>query len=345
MTRFQKTLTFLSSLFALFVFPWITFAHEVYVLDPATIAHDVSMNGPNPLSLIVTDFHQFILWAMIGVITISAVFLISITRAVEQALDPLLMRAKKYAPFVARITLGLSLLASAYYNGLFGPELALSVVFGHFAVLARVILFVIGFCITLGLFIRESTFVALVLYLVAVIMFHTYMLTYINYLGEIVLNMFLGGGLWSLDKYFGHGQGISLAKKLEPYAFPILRVLFGVALIYASWYAKLFHSLLALNVVTQYHLTNYFHFAPLFIVLGAMIVETLFGLFYVLGFEVRFTALFFSGFLILSLCFFGEVVWPHLILLGVNLVFLLHGYDKYSLTGRFFEKNRREPVL
>ena len=330
---------------ALFSLPLVSFAHEVYVLDPRTIAHDISMNGPNPLSLIVTDFHQFILWAIMGAILVGFVFCISIVQSFEKVLYPILMHAKKYAPFVARITLGVSLLASAYYNGLFGPELPLATVFGHFGVLVRMILFVIGSCITLGLFMRESTFVALVLYIIAVYVFHTYMLTYINYLGEIILNLFLGGGLWSLDAYFDHGQGLALAQKVEPYAFPILRVCFGVALVYASWYAKLFHSLLALNVVTQYHLTNYFPFTPLFVVLGALIVETLFGLFYIFGFEIRFTALFFSGFLILSLCFFGEVVWPHLILLGVNLVFFLHGYDAYSLEGRFFKRGKLEPVL
>lgn len=344
MKKLSRFLTFCASSLALVSIPWATFAHEVYVLDPKTIANDVSMNGPNPLSLIVTDAKQFSLWAMIGIITVLAIFFISISRALERALDPFLIRIKKYAPFVARLTLGLSLFASAYYNGLFGPELSLTSVFGHYAIAARIILFIIGSCITLGLFVRECAIIALVIYIAAVSVFHSYMLTYVNYLGEIILNLFLGGSIWSLDRFIGHGQGITLAKKLEPYAFPILRTLFGIALIYASWYAKLFHSLLALDVVTQYHLTNYFPFSPLFVVLGALIVETLFGAFYIMGFEIRFTALFFSFFLLLSLCFFGEVVWPHLILLGVNLTFLLHGYDHYSVEGRFLKKNH-EPVL
>jgi hypothetical protein len=121
--------------------------------------------------------------------------------------------------------------------------------------------------------------------------------------------------------------------------------LFGISALYASWYAKLFHSNLALNTVTDYHLTKYFHFSALFIVLGALIVESLIGFFFILGIEIRFTALFFLVFLTLSLFFFGEVVWPHLILIGVNIAFILHGYDKYSIEGRFFEKDNREPVL
>jgi uncharacterized membrane protein YphA (DoxX/SURF4 family) len=71
----------------------------------------------------------------------------------------------------------------------------------------------------------------------------------------------------------------------------------------------------------------------------------LIGVFFIIGFEIRFTALVFFGFLTLSLFYFGEVVWPHLILLGVNLAFILHGYDRYSIERRFFKKGVREPIL
>ncbi len=346
----KKKLLFLPSVIIVFFFAiHMTFAHEVYVLNSTTVTYDVNHPSPNPLSLIGQDQDDFWVAAMLGVFLVIGVFLISISRKTENALDPVLMKIKRYAPIIARLVLGLSLIAAAYYKALFGPEIPLTNLVGQYSWLLQIILYTIGILIVLGLFVRKSAFIALVIFIVAVVAYKTYMLTYINYLGEIILNMILGGGLWSLDHYRNKG-GLAyntslIRKKIEPYAFAILRVLFGISAIYASWYAKLFHSELALDTVNQYHLTNYFHFAPLFIVLGALIIETLIGVFFILGIEIRFTALFFLFFLTLSLSFFGEVVWPHLILVGVNIVFIFHGYDQYSLEGRFFKKGRREPVL
>jgi uncharacterized membrane protein YphA (DoxX/SURF4 family) len=346
----KKALLFILSLATIFfITAHIASAHEVYVLSPATVAYDVSHPSPNPLSLIVTDHVEFAFAAIVGIILVVGIFLISISRKLEDLLDPVLLRIKRYAPIIARFALGFSLIAAAYYKALFGPEIPLTMLAVHYALIAQIVLYVIGISIVLGLFVRESAFVALIFFIIAVVVYKGYMLTYINYLGEIIANMILGGGLWSVDRYLNKAtiaNSVSRWKeKLEPYAFPALRVLFGISAVYASWYAKLFHSSLALDTVNQYHLTNYFHFPALFVVLGALIVETLIGFFFILGIEVRFTALFFLCFLTISLFFFGEVVWPHIILIGVNLAFIFHGYDQYSLEGKFFKKGNREPVL
>ncbi len=326
-------------------------AHEVYVLNQSTVAYDVTHPSPDPLVLVTDSGTRtlFMFCALVGVILVTGIFLISVSRRIENAIDPMLMKLKRFAPIIARLTFGLSLLAAAYYKALFGPEIPLTALVGHYAGLLQIVLYILGILILLGLFVRESAFAALVIFIIAAVVYKTYMLTYMNYVGEIVANMILGGGLWSLDRYLNKARVANnfsvLKHKLEPYAMPALRVLFGLSAIYASWYAKLFHASLALDTVKDYHLTNYFHFPALFVVLGALIIETLIGVFFVLGIEIRFTALFFLLFLTLSLSFFGEVVWPHIILIGVNLAFIFHGYDRYSLEGRFFKKGRREPVL
>ncbi|HSX25180.1 MAG TPA: DoxX family membrane protein, partial [Candidatus Andersenbacteria bacterium] len=125
-------------------------------------------------------------------------------------------------------------------------------------------------------------------------------------------------------------------------SFLILRILFGTALIYASMYAKFLHSDLALDTVNDYHLTQFFPFTPLFLVLGAFLIETLIGLAFMLGFAIRFFALFFLTFLTMSILFFGESVWPHAILFGVAIVLFFHGYDKFTVWGR---NGKNEPVL
>jgi hypothetical protein len=81
------------------------------------------------------------------------------------------------------------------------------------------------------------------------------------------------------------------------------------------------------------------------LVLGAALIELLIGTFYVLGIEIRWTSIFLLFWLSLSLWYFGEAVWPHIILIGIPIAFILHGYDRYSLEGWFFKKRRLEPVL
>ena len=78
---------------------------------------------------------------------------------------------------------------------------------------------------------------------------------------------------------------------------------------------------------------------------GFTLIEMVIGLFFVLGIEIRFTSLFLLFWLSLSLVFFGETVWPHIVLIGIPLAFIFHGYDRYSVEGRFFKKAGREPIF
>jgi uncharacterized membrane protein YphA (DoxX/SURF4 family) len=172
----------------------------------------------------------------------------------------------------------------------------------------------------------------------------SYLLTYINYLGDFILLLILGSG--EGKKLVVNTVWLRrLHQYLAPRSFAILRILFGVALIYSSAYAKIIHNNLALMTVEQYHLDKILGFEPHFLVLGAAIVEFLIGLFFVLGIEIRFTALFMLFWLTLSLIFFGEAVWPHLILIGIPIAYIFYGYDQYSLEGYFFRKKKYEPVL
>jgi uncharacterized membrane protein YphA (DoxX/SURF4 family) len=200
------------------------------------------------------------------------------------------------------------------------------------------------------------------------------MLTYINYLGEIIVLLVLGAHNLSLDRLLGKGkentgaastlttpppspQSVGgsfttfhtfwhkLSLWIAPKSFAILRVCFGISLIYASAYAKVIHNNLGLFTVMKYHLDVLLGFEPHFLVLGAAIVEILIGTFIILGIEIRFTSLFFEFWLMLSLWFFGEVVWPHIILIGIPIALIMYGYDDNSVEGFFFRKKKFEPVL
>lgn len=342
--KVKNAFLFLACLFSTTSF---AFAHEVYVLNTETVARDIAVVSPNPFSVILNDEYQFLLWGFICALAVVFILFFSLTKNIERFADPFLFRIKKYAPLVARLTFGVCLIASAYNGALFGPELPLSVLVGGYAPLLGLLIYVLGISLLLGIFVRFCSLVVLVVFSLSVMHYGIYMLTYANYLGEILINLLLGGGAFSLgQKLFSRKNYFnSFFVPLEKYAFFILRVLFGTAVIFASVYAKFMHSQLALDVVIQYHLTNYFHFEPLFIVLGALIIEFLIGMFFIFGFEVRFTALVFLAFLALSLSYFGEAVWPHIVLIGVNIALLTHGYDSFTVETLLQREKKLEAVF
>lgn len=345
------------ALFALALFaPALAWAHEVYVLSPEQIESGLAAHPVSPLSVVEADPTRFFFWAGIGAFVVFLVFAVSLSRRLEQRLDPLLLRVKHYGPAVARITIGLSFIAAAYYGALFGPELPLAESFGSLAPFITFVLIALGVCITSGFYTRWAALVALGLFSYMTYLHGAYMLTYTNYLGEIAVLLVIGshrGGVDRLRLASARARHAldRMHQALAPYSFAFLRVCFGISLLYASLYAKFIHANLAYQVASlplaghAHSLAFYFGFEPHFLVLGAGIVEIVIGLFFLLGIEIRFTAIFIEFWLALSLIYFGEVVWPHIILIGIPIAFALYGYDRYSLEGYFFKRGGREPVF
>ncbi|MDB5188256.1 MAG: hypothetical protein JWO50_776 [Candidatus Kaiserbacteria bacterium] len=324
-------------------------AHEVYILSSSTIAQDVGMVSPNPIDAFYTNQGRFFLWGFIAFVTVSTIFCMSIFRVFEAWTNPFLYKLKRYAPLVERVTLGLTLIAFAYNSALFGPELPLVGIYGAYTPWVVGVLYVSGVLITLGLFTRIAAFLVALITLVSIPVHGWYMCTYTAYFVVTIVICIMGGGAYSLDRLLGRGKKKNtinqLRKRFEPYEMLALRIGFGISVIAAAIFAKFLHTDLALDVIRIYHLTNYFQFEPLFIVLGALIIEILIGLFIMFGIEIRWTALFFLFWLILSLLYFGEGVWPHLALFGLNFMLFFHGYDRYTIEGRFFKKHPYEPVF
>jgi len=275
---------------------------------------------------------------------------ISISATLENRFDGYLVKLKKFAPFIARITIGLAFIACGYNSALFGPELPFDALFGSFAFLAQGAFVVLGAAMIFGIFTRITGLIGLVFFAYGIYMYGFYMVTYLNYLAEFIVLILIGGHKfhvsdekpiwWKIPQTLDY-----LANHYGEFAFLILRVGFGVGLIYAAVYAKILHNQLALAVVNNFNLVEVFGLTPEFIVFGAASVEILLGIFFILGIEVRFNAVVIIIFLTLSLLYFGESVWPHIILIGIPMAFFCYGYDKYSLEGYFFKKGNREPIF
>lgn len=331
--------------------PVVTYAHEVYVLPKDVVLQAISTPAFSEWNIILTNIDQFVLWGFITALIVFCVFFISIARTVERMLDPFLKKLPPFAPVISRITIGISFLAAAYYNSLYGPELPLDSTYGGASMFVRITLVIIGLMVTFGWYTRIAALAAIVLFAIETYVHGIYMLTYINYLGELLLLLALGAHVVAFHGKENDMRETSprmrqLKKVVTPFAFPLLRIAFGTSLLYASLYAKVIHNQLALAVAYRYpSLVHFFGFEPHFLVLGAAIIESIIGLFFILGIEIRFTALFLLFWLSLSLWYFGEAVWPHIILIGIPIAFIFYGYDRYSIEGYFFKRNGNEPVL
>ncbi len=315
------------------LFPALASAHEVYVLSPEQIQTGLTAAPFSELQVATSNMHQFMFWALVVVIVVTTIFFTSFWHIVEENLGGLFKKLPPYAPTISRITVGVSLLGASYFGSLFGPELPIEGTFGLLTNAVRVLLVIIGVCFIFNFYAELAALALLVLFFTEVLKHGAYMLTYTNYLGEALALAFL------------------FRKKWAPYGFLVARVCFGTALIYASYYAKILHNDLALQVASlplaghPYPIAHYLGFEPHFLVLGAALIEILIGLFFIFGIEIRWTSIFLLFWLSLSLVYFGEVVWPHLILIGIPLSFICYGYDRFSLEGYFLKKHGHEPIL
>lgn len=308
-------------------------AHEVYVLTPGEIQQGLATPSFDEAAVAWGDLSQFLFWAFITALTIFVVFGVSIIRPLERRLDPVLLRLRRYAEPIARVTIGISFLAAAYFGATYGPELPIVATFGAFTLAIKALLVVLGVLLITNRYVPAAAAAGLALFAYAVWAHGIYMLTYTNYFGELLLLL------------------VALKGRFAPYRFLILRVCFGISLFYASFYAKILHNDLALQVASlplaghAHSLAYAFGLEPHFLVLGAAIIELLIATFFILGIEIRFTSLFLLFWLSLSLYYFGEVVWPHIILIGIPIAFICYGYDRYSLEEALMKHRHREPVL
>jgi len=317
------------------------FAHEVYVLSPGQITHDKTGAQPNVWHVLTTG-HNLRTLILFSILTAASLCLALWLKSKQpfQKIGRLIDKATPIAPDVIRIAFGLSLIVSATKHSLFGPELPLD----SFppAGLIRPGLLILGVALTLGVFTRYFGLLAIGLWLFALASKGWYILTYANYLGEAIAVVLLPVQTISLDHLITRIRRVKLKRpRYNKYSMPAARLLFGFSLLYAAINVKFVTPALSLDVVNHYHLTHYFPFDPLFVVLGAGLVECMIAVLYMLGLLQRLNTILFLSFLTLSLLYFKESVWPHYLLIALGLGIFLHKPDVLALDGRLFKKTRR----
>ncbi|MBP6857825.1 MAG: DoxX family membrane protein [Candidatus Pacebacteria bacterium] len=317
-----------------------TFAHEAYVLPHDTFWSSIK----GPLSSHAFDAlknsNNIRLTIIIGLSIISVLAINYYLRrhGVGKGIDKFFEKYAHFGPHFVRFTVAIALFFSAYSNSFLGPELYLS----SFPIqqVFKISLYFISAMIAIGFMTELAAFLGIIIFLFSFSLFGSYIFTYFNYLGELIVLLLFGMRVFSVDKYlFGP---LRKFKKFEKYETVIVRIMYGFALLYAGLTVKLLHPELTIDVVNTWHLTNFhwlFPSDPLLVTLGAGIVEIIIGLFIILGFEIRLTVLVSLFYITLSLFYFRELVWPHLLLYGISFNLLVQP-EVFTLDHVLFKHHR-----
>ena len=235
-----------------------------------------------------------------------------------------------------RIAIAIALFFSALSSTFLGPELHGSLF--SYPHLLQISLFVISIMIAIGFMTEIAALAGIIIFISSMFVFGPYVFTYLNYLGELIVLFLFGIRAFSVDKYlFGPLQRF---RSFEKYETLIVRVFYGLALVYAAVTVKLLHPELTLLVVNTWHLTQFhwlFPSDPLLVVFGAGVVECIIGLFILFGFELRLTVIISLFYITLSLLFFRELVWPHILLYGISFNLLVQP-ETFTLDNFFLKR-------
>ncbi len=306
-----------------FTFPHSAHAHEAYVLDhnyfwdhlraPTSWQVWNALSNPHNLRIAIT--------VAIGVLLALTLNYFFRKSRIGEKITLYTERFSTLGSLVLRSTIAIALFFSAYTWSFLGPELSLHTM--PLAQLLRGALFVVSIFIGIGLFTELSALLSLIIFSIGFFTFGTYIFTYLNYVGELIALLLFGTRTWSLDSYiFGPLKRFQKWKNYEP---SIIRIFYGLALVYAAITVKFLHPDLTEHVVTTWHLTNFhllFPSDPLLVALGAGLAELAVGIFILIGFELHVTILVTLFYISLSLVYFRESVWPHLLLYGISLYLL-----------------------
>ncbi len=308
----------------LLAWPGISSAHEAYVLPRPEFEAGLKYVSVQTLSALQDPANLrlfFIITIGVGLGLILSLWF-SQTRIAAAAANKI-ERLKFLGQWIVRLAVSASFFFSATSNSFLGPDISLDSL--PYRVAIKGALFVISAMVLFGFLTELAALLALVVFTIAANVYHWYLATYLNYLGELmVLIMFGARGFGSIDRWmFGETKRFLWLKKYES---DIVRIFYGAALAFAAINVKFLHSTLTLTVVKSYHLTQFhwlFPSDPVLVTLGAAISELTIGLFIMFGFQLRLTVLISLFYITLSLLYFRELVWPHLLLYGISFNLLI----------------------
>lgn len=329
MRRFFQSILFLITLFLLS--SRFVFAHEAYVLTHNEFQQGLMIFATNPFAALLDP--KYIYTSILITLCVMTVYFLNFLWAATRPaalLDKFIKKAHVIGPLIIRGAISASFFYAAFANAVLGPELSLQTVAG--GEIIRFLLFSLSLMIFFGFLTELAAAIGLLIFLYVSITFQWYMITYANYFGELLVLFLFGSRFFSLDLFFfGKRTFLAALQKYRSLEIPIVRILYGVALIYAGWTIKFSHQILSIKVYNQYHLINFFHAPATFIAAGAGLSEIAIGTFILFGFAQRLTTIISLIFITLSILYFREMLWPHFMLYGISFSLIINSADQFTL--------------
>ncbi len=321
--------------------PAIASAHEAYVL-PGGFFWEEMAKPPNLQAFNALKNPHDVAVTLEIIAAVFVVFFLNFLFRRSRAgvrCHKFLERFARWGPVMVRAAIAAAFFFGAQSGAFLGPELSLAQM--PLAGFMRAGLYAASFMILFGVFTELAALIGFVIFSIGFFAFGSYLVTYLNYLGELIALLLFGARSWSLDGIF-FGRLQNWRRNWEPYGTVIVRVFYGAALTFAGITVKLLHAPLTLRVIHDWNLTQFhwlFPSDPLLIVFGAGLAEAAIGIFIMFGFEMRLTVLISLFYITLSLLYFRELVWPHILLYGISLNLLVQP-ETFTLDKLLFNRKR-----
>lgn len=317
--------------------PFRQFAHEVYVLSQDKIDTGMSDRSANMFTTLSSgaNVRLFILFSLVITALFAAAFYLK-SLPVFRRLGASIDKSSMWALVLIRIAFGVSLLFSVANSAVYGPELPLASF--PLATALGTVMAVSGVALVVGFQVRFFAVLAALVWVFALIVKGPYLLTYVNYFGEALALILLPVQKLSIDAW---RKKTARPSRFAAYSVPVARILFAASILYTAITIKFAATALTLDVAVDYELSRYFPFEPMFIVLGASFIEVLVGLLFLFGFLQRFTSAVFLIVMVLSVIFFKESVWPHLLIIALGIGMFMHKPDIWTIDSRLFVSSAR----
>ncbi len=323
-----------------FCIPNIPFAsaHVRYILNDTEIQQGLSQS---PLGPDYQTVALVFLIALLGIVAAQFLGQFLAHRPFAQKIENKLASLDPIVPAILRVSVGVFFLFSGLSDKLFAPQVGINPATLDIVSVGQI---VIGILLIVGFLTKIAALGILGLVAYSFYLFGLDGFDYIVLAGTALVLFFEGGLQTSLDsltiakiRYFRRIAD-SLAT-LKRYSMPVLRLSFGVNLIWLALTEKLLAPQLTEIAVIKYHVPIFPELLTFVFFFGFL--EALLGGHYMLGIFNRLVSLIYLGLLVSAILLFGETI-NHLPLFGVTIAFLIRGAGPYRME-IVLRKSDREP--
>lgn len=326
-------------LVALFV-PLTAFAHEKWFVSEIPAGSGVPA--------FFTEWSGIKMWMIAGAVGAFAIACLIHNalsgKRIEKNARSFFASYKGWVAPIMRGSLGLLLVGAAYDRVFMAPDLSLQGLPGMLGQALVYVQLLIGLLLALGIVVRFASLLGIIVLAISFMYFPLYsLMSYVAFLGLFLYLAMLGDA--SLPnthrlKLFPGLQKLVHAQHWEPYALPLLRIIFGICFISEGVYFKVIEPRYTLELVQQYGLNfmpmlGMTGFSDAMFVFSAGLTEVLLGVLLLVGILPRLVALFIMGMFTLTTFIFGmPEILGHLPLYAGLFAILVFGPGRWTLLRR-----------